>query len=220
MPVPEPMPNPKYDPVQAAPKARPARTKPAPPMPVIEEPAVPTVEEPAVPTVEEPAVPTVEAPAAPAFEAPAAPAVEEFVAPTAEAPLPEAEPAIPTPTTEPLLTVPAPATPSAAKLTPEPRRLAPPRPLSNSLPYDPTDPFADPPASDAPAPRATPTTQDRSPERLPTGPEIPRFGAEEFSPVGTGVIVQPTSGVASDRPAVRPAIRIVPVNDLPLYQAR
>jgi hypothetical protein len=103
---------------------------------------------------------------------------------------------------------------------PEAGKTEPSRPLSNSLPYDPTDPFADPPTSEVPTIPATPTSQDRAPAHSPAPPEIPRFGEEEFSPVGTGVVVQPTSGVASRTSAVRPALRIVPVHDLPPSRAR
>lgn len=150
------------------------------------------------------------------------PAVSPEAAPTApEAPLPKEEPAIPAPKVESLPEAPSDATPPPAKLTPEPLRMpSPPRPLSNALPYDPTDPFADPPAPEAPAFPATPTTEDRAPARFPSEPEIPRFGEEEFAPVGTGVSVQPASGVMERSSAVRPALRIVPANDRPLSLAR
>lgn len=196
LPVHDPEPMPKNDPVQAAPLPRPKKPKPKAPAPAIEEPE--------------------------------APAPEESTLPTPDAPKPKAESAIPTPTVEPLPTSPsaelAPSTfepaPTATKLTPEPRRQAPSRPLSNSLPYDPTDPFADPPAPEAPTAPATPTSGKQAPAKHPEEFEIPRFGEEEFAPVGTGVVVQPTSGVETRTPAVRPALRIVPVHDLPLSQAR
>ncbi|HEV7281864.1 MAG TPA: hypothetical protein VGN57_16810 [Pirellulaceae bacterium] len=203
---PEPMPEPMRE---REPAPEPARAPLPEPMPIPKNDPVQAAPLPRP-------MPKAETPS-PAIEEPAAPAEEEAV-PT-EASLPEEAAPLPTPTVEPLPIAPSDFAPPAAKLTPEPRRM-PPRPLSDSLPYDPTDPFADPPATKAPAPRATPTTEDRTPPKWPSGPGIPRFGGEEFAPVGTGVVVQPASGVAGRASAVRPALRIVPVNDLPLSPAR
>lgn len=207
MPAPEPMPEPESLPEETPPPSLPIDPVQAAPLP---RPKVPTTEPP-VPRVEE-------------FREGSP---EPAPLPMEEEPMPLEEPSIPSQIVEPLPIAPAQvpaAEPAkserpAAKLTPEPRRQTtespretPPRPLSNSLPYDPTDPFADPPAEEAAPSRSAPTS-DRTPSRYPAGPEIPRFGEEEFQPVGTGVLVQPTSGVVSRTPAVRPALRIVPAND-------
>lgn len=119
----------------------------------------------------------------------------------------------PAPTAEPL-TAPSPAKPAPAPAKmPSPKPLAPePEPLPN---FDHTDPFADPPAASSASPRTstpalTPLPRAVQPQIDPETIEIPRFGEDDFSPVGTGV--RPTSGVMFRGTAVRPALRIVPLD--------